>query len=75
MRLSENLYLSAETLAETKQILRRLAASPEGITVGGLRDATESSRKIVLPLLEHLDGIRFTVRSGDTRTLAESQRP
>ena len=75
VRLSDNLYLSAETMAETKQILRGLAATPEGITVGGLRDATHSSRKIVLPLLEHLDGVRFTIRNGDSRTLSESSPP
>lgn len=71
VRIGDNLYLSAEALAEAKQVLRRLATSPEGITVGGLRDAIQSSRKIVLPLLEHLDGIRFTHRSGDIRTLAQ----
>ncbi|MBB6051709.1 selenocysteine-specific translation elongation factor [Armatimonas rosea] len=71
VKIADNLYLSAEAIAEAKQAIRKLASTPEGITVGGLRDAIGSSRKIVLPLLEYLDGVRFTHRVGDTRTLAE----
>lgn len=72
VKIGDNLYLSAEAIAEVKQVIRRLASTPDGITVGGVRDAIDSSRKIVLPLLEHLDGIRFTHRNGDIRTLSES---
>jgi selenocysteine-specific elongation factor len=71
VHVSEDLYLSAETFAETKEILRRLAATPEGISVATLRDATGSSRKVILPLLEYLDGIRVTRRVGDNRVLVE----
>lgn len=72
IKIADNLYLSAEAMTEAKQAVRRLASSPEGITVGALRDAIGSSRKIVLPLLEYLDGIRFTRRLGDNRILAET---
>lgn len=72
VKIGDNLYLSAEAVLEVKQVIRRLASTPDGITVGGVRDAIDSSRKIVLPLLEHLDGIRFTHRNGDIRTLSES---
>lgn len=69
--IGEDVYLSTETVTEAKDTIRRLAATPEGITVATLRDATGSSRKITLPLLEYLDGIRFTRRQGDARVLVE----
>ncbi|MCX6366646.1 MAG: selenocysteine-specific translation elongation factor [Armatimonadetes bacterium] len=72
VKIADNVYISEAAFSEVKQVVRRLASTPEGITVGGVRDAIGSSRKIVLPLLEYLDGIRFTHRNGDTRTLGEA---
>ena len=73
-RIVDDLFLHAEALAAAKQAIRRLARTSEGITVGSVRDATGSSRKYVLPLLEYLDTQKFTVRQGDNRILAESER-
>jgi selenocysteine-specific elongation factor len=70
VRIADDLYIAAETLAQVKDTVRRLAATPEGVTVGTLRDATGSSRKVILPLLEYLDAQRFTKRVGDARVLA-----
>ena len=67
--LEGNLYLHADTYNSAKAAIRTLAESPEGITVGSVRDATNSSRKIILPLLEHFDAVKFTRRIGDTRVL------
>ncbi len=69
VRLAEDLYLAAETYEAAKEAVRRLSGTPEGITVGTVRDATGSSRKIILPLMEHLDAQRFTKRVGDVRVL------
>lgn len=41
------------------------------ITLAGVRDLLNTSRKYVQPLLEHLDIIGVTVRSGDFRKLKE----
>ncbi len=41
----------------------------ESITVGDLRDIFDTSRKYAIGLLEHLDAIGTTRRSGDARTL------
>jgi selenocysteine-specific elongation factor len=68
--LDDRLYVSAKAIEETKIVLRQLAASPEGITVGGLRNATGASRRIILPLLEYLDAQGITRRSGESRVLA-----
>ena len=69
VHIGDDLYLSAETFAAALAHLRRLAVTPEGATVGTLRDATGSSRKIILPLLEYLDARRLTRRTGDKREL------
>lgn len=70
VRLADDLYLHRDAYEEAKAQVRRLAGTPEGISVGTLRDATGSSRKIILPLLEYMDAQRFTKRVGDLRVLA-----
>lgn len=41
----------------------------DNITLAGVRDATNSSRKYILPLLEHLDSKGISRRVGDKRIL------
>jgi selenocysteine-specific elongation factor len=72
VRAADDLYFHAEAIASVKAAIRRLARTPEGITVGSVRDATGSSRRYILPLLEYFDAQRFTRRQGDARVLAES---
>lgn len=69
--LGEDLYLHRDTYETAKRLVKGLAETPEGITVGTVRDATGSSRKVILPLLEHFDAVRFTQRVGDKRLLLE----
>jgi len=71
-RLADDLYVAASAVEAAKAAIRKLAKTPEGITVGTLRDATGSSRKVILPLLEYLDAQRFTRRVGDARVLVEA---
>lgn len=52
---------------------RRLAdglARPEGFTAGEAGALLGISRKYGIPLLEHLDAVRFTRRAGDRRVIA-----
>jgi selenocysteine-specific elongation factor len=70
VRIADDLYVHATAMERVKETIRRLAATPDGITVGTVRDATGSSRKFILPLLEYLDAQRFTRRQGDNRVLA-----
>ncbi|HEV7887811.1 MAG TPA: selenocysteine-specific translation elongation factor [Acidimicrobiales bacterium] len=44
-----------------------LAVSPEGVTVSAIREALGTSRKHLLPLLNHLDAGGVTRRRGDVR--------
>lgn len=39
------------------------------MTVAEARDVIGTSRKYILPLLEHMDALRITRRQGDERTL------
>ena len=50
-----------------KRIRVLLKRNPEGVTVGEVRIALDSTRKYVLPLLNHLDQIGATVRRNDVR--------
>ncbi len=68
--IDDRTYVSAKAIDETKAVLRRLAATSEGITVGGVRNATGASRRILLPLLEYFDAQGITRRSGENRVLA-----
>lgn len=71
VRVAEDLFFHAEAMGSVKETIRRLAGTPPGVTVATLRDATGSSRKFILPLLEYLDAQRFTRRQGDARVLVE----
>ncbi|HEU5034919.1 MAG TPA: SelB C-terminal domain-containing protein, partial [Mycobacteriales bacterium] len=52
----------------------RLAALPQPFTVSAARQALGSSRRVVVPLLEHLDAARITRRLDDgTRLLVASR--
>ena len=50
-----------------KKIQELLNKHPEGVTVGEVRIALDSTRKYVLPLLNYLDQIGATVRRNDVR--------
>lgn len=71
VRIADDIFFPHDAFEQVKQTIRRLADTPDGITVGSVRDATGSSRRYILPLLEYLDAQRFTRRVGDARVLAE----
>ena len=65
--LGDDIYIAKSVYDRTVETVRQLASTPDGITVGSVRDATGSSRKVVLPLLERLDGLGLTRRVDDRR--------
>jgi selenocysteine-specific elongation factor len=67
--IAPGLYLGARTLEEAIAILRR--AFPEGttFTASEARATLGTTRKTVIPLLEHLDRAGITLRTGDKRRL------
>ncbi len=69
VRLDTDLYIAVESVERAKETIRALAAAGTPITVGAVRDATGSSRRVVVPLLEALDKQGFTTRQGEARTV------
>ncbi len=65
-RISRNARTTYEPIAA--QILE-LARASGHVTVAEVRDATQTSRKYALALLEHLDDLKVTRRIGDERVL------
>jgi selenocysteine-specific elongation factor len=70
-KLADGLYYHRDTWEAAKQIVREEVRAHGSITVSQFRDITGSSRKYALPVMEHMDAVRFTRRVGDARTLVE----
>ena len=56
-----------DAIAEARRRLAPLLERPQGALVTEMREALGISRKHIMPLLEHLDAIRFTRRIHDRR--------
>jgi len=69
IRLSEEVLLQPEDLAEMVVRLRHELESRGEITVAEVRDLFTTSRKYALALMEHLDRAGTTYRQGDVRRL------
>ncbi len=70
VRLADDLFIARETWDAAKDAIRAIAASGMPITIGAVRDATGSSRRVVVPLLEMMDSQGFTRRNDEARTIA-----
>jgi selenocysteine-specific elongation factor len=71
VRVAERLWFHADVVMRAQDLVREIAARDSAVSVGAFRDATGSSRKYVVPLLEHFDATGLTCRDGDLRTLVE----
>jgi selenocysteine-specific elongation factor len=61
-------YFASDAIAEASRVVAGLLAkAPEGVTVAAVRDALQTTRKHVLPLLAQLDATGVTRRRGDLR--------
>jgi selenocysteine-specific elongation factor len=70
VRISEDIFLHADTEAQMRRIVtERLQAAP-GATVAEIRDLLGTTRKFAVPFCEYLDRIGLTKRDGDLRVLA-----
>ena len=68
-RLGPAILLLPETLAAATAAIRGHLDAAGSLTVAQARDVLGSSRRVVVPLLEHLDAQRVTLREGDVRRL------
>lgn len=67
--LNQTITLHSASLSLAAQRLRTHFAPPESFTTGAARDVLGTSRKVIVPLLEHFDATGVSVRKGDTRHL------
>jgi selenocysteine-specific elongation factor len=71
VRLSQSLIIHIQFLDGAKGAVRKLVEENGAFTVSQFRDALGTTRKYAVPILEHLDSIRYTLRMGDERVLAK----
>ncbi len=75
VRLGAGICATPDALEAIKEKVRGAFGREPELTAAQLRDALETSRKYLIPLLEHLDTTGFTRRQGDVRTLNQAARP
>jgi selenocysteine-specific elongation factor len=69
VRLGPDLVMGAAAYQRAREAVERHLEEQGSATVAGLRDHLGATRRLVVPLLEHLDAARVTVRDGDLRRL------
>ena len=65
MRVGRAMYAHPDALAAVRARVEALIAADGAITLAGLRDELQTSRKFAQALLEHLDAERVTKRLPD----------
>ncbi|HEY3417447.1 MAG TPA: selenocysteine-specific translation elongation factor [Armatimonadota bacterium] len=68
IRVAPDLVMHREAVARGIKVALALFAKAGGFTTMEFRDALGVSRKYAVPLLDHLDTLRYTARSGNRRT-------
>ncbi len=66
--VGEGVFYTPAQLAALKERVREVTGG-KPFAASAVRDALGTTRKYVIPLLEHFDSIRFTVRVGDMRVI------
>ncbi len=63
----KELLFHSDAVAQARHVLAPLLGADEGLTVSQIAAALGISRKFCMPLLDHLDTVRFTRRTGERR--------
>jgi selenocysteine-specific elongation factor len=69
VRLGRTMHIHTAALDEVRDRVVAAIERDGEITLAGLRDELQTSRKYAQALLEHFDGERLTLRRGDARVL------
>jgi len=70
VRLKDEVLFHRETIEEAKRIVSQAIKERGSLEAAQMRDLTGTTRKYVIPLLEHLDDVGFTRRVENRRVLA-----
>jgi selenocysteine-specific elongation factor len=68
VRLDAGFFMHQTAIAAAQEVALRLFRARPIFSTMQFRDALGVSRKFAVPLLDHLDRLRFTVRNGHDRT-------
>jgi selenocysteine-specific elongation factor len=68
VKIDSDMFLHRDAFLAAQQVALGLFAKKPVFTTMEFRDALNVSRKYAVPILDHFDRIRFTVRSGHDRT-------
>jgi selenocysteine-specific elongation factor len=68
VRLDDRIWMHRDAVEAGKQAALKLFRRAPAFSTMDFRDALGVSRKFAVPLVDYLDKIRFTVRSGNNRT-------
>jgi selenocysteine-specific elongation factor len=71
--LRKTLLFHADALAATLARLSGAFPRPRAFKTGEAREALATSRKFIVPILEHFDARGWTVRDGDLRRIAATE--
>lgn len=69
VRINEEMFTMAHLMDEAKEKIQAYLKENDLITIAGVRDMFSTSRKSAKPILEYMDGLKVTKRTG-----AESER-
>jgi len=70
VQVESKMYLHADVEAQLRAKVAELIGRAGAVTVADVRETLNSTRKYVVPFLEYLDRVGFTVRTDDRRGLA-----
>ena len=68
---SRHLVMHRDVLSDIRRKLRDRFPYPSEFTVADVRDLLGTTRKYIVPLMEHLDASGVTIRTGNIRRLRE----
>ncbi|EAP82617.1 selenocysteine-specific translation elongation factor [Sulfitobacter sp. EE-36] len=68
--LKQQVVFHAATIGQARRSLAANFPPPVAFTTSEARTALGTTRKFIVPLLEHLDALGMTLRDGDTRQIA-----
>jgi selenocysteine-specific elongation factor len=67
--VSDDVVMTADSVANMKAAIEKQLHLTKNATVSELRQATGTTRRVLVPLLEYFDRIGLTMRKGDRRSL------
>lgn len=73
LKIKENMYFHSDAVAQGEKLIREAIEKRGPLGVSEIKDLLKTTRKYIIPFLEYLDRIKFTVRKGDLRDLWERE--